>query len=220
MKKTFTFLLLTLLAASVVSAQRLLTEDFNYATGALTTVSGSSWTPFAGTAKPIQVINANLTYSGYVTDPSPTSGAVLLDTAASDGENAYAKFSTASSNTVYCTFLLDVLSADNLFPNGTGKGEAFISFLPLSNSVADAAGVAIKRASTGFKLGVFPRVNKDSVQIAWAKPLFSTNTTLLVTMAYEFVAGEGNNLVMLWVNPRTDTLQQSPDAQLIDIDSA
>jgi len=220
MKKTFTFLLLILLAASVVSAQRLLTEDFNYATGALTTVSGGNWTPFAGTAKPIQVINANLTYSGYVTNPSPTSGAVLLDTAKSNGENAYAKFSTVSSNTVYCTFLLDVLSVGNLFPNGTGKGEGFISFLPLSNSMANAAGVAIKRASTGFKLGVFPRINPDSVQIAWAKPKFSINTTLLVTMAYQFVPGEGNNLVMLWVNPRTDTLQISPDAQIIDIDSA
>ena len=115
MKKTFTFLLLILLAASVVSAQRLLTEDFNYATGALTAVSGGNWTPFAGTAKPIQVINANLTYSGYVTNPSPTNGAVLLDTAKSNGENAYAKFSTVSSNTVYCTFLLDVLYSRQSF---------------------------------------------------------------------------------------------------------
>ena len=57
MKKTFTLFLLCALGAVTVSAQRLLTEDFNYSLGQLTSaagganVSGGVWVTNTGNVK-------------------------------------------------------------------------------------------------------------------------------------------------------------------------
>src|SRR3954467_8660621 len=110
MKKFFVLLSLSLLAASTVSSQRFLTEDFNYAIGQLITVSDSSWLHFSGTTKPIQVIAGNLTYPGYTTAPSLSSGLVLLDSSKSNAEDVYTRFGRIDSGVIYCTFLLNVLS--------------------------------------------------------------------------------------------------------------
>src|SRR5206468_3018718 len=101
MKKIFMLFCLSTLTVSVVSAQRLLTEDFNYATGPLTTVIGGSWVHFSGETNNVQVIAGNLTYPGYVTDPSPTSGRVMLDSVEGNGEDAFIKFTRTNSGTVY-----------------------------------------------------------------------------------------------------------------------
>src|SRR4051794_37491892 len=131
--KDFILLSLSLLAASIGFSQRLITEDFNYVAGSLVSVSDSVWTHFGGTTKPIQVIAGNLTYPNYTTNPSPdTSGLVFLDSAKSNAEDANIKFSTVDSGIVYCTFLLNVLDSTNLFGDSSQKGEAFLSFLPLS----------------------------------------------------------------------------------------
>jgi hypothetical protein len=220
MKKSLILFSFTLFAA-YVSAQRLLTEDFNYPIGALVPSSDSSWLHIGGTTKPIQVIAGNLTYPGYVTNPSPTSGLILLDSAKSNAEDVATKFTTVDSGIVYCSFLLDVLLVNNLFSDSSNKGEAFLGFLPSSNNQAFAAGVAIKKTprSGTFRLGVYPRID-STVQIAWSDSGYSINNTLLVTVAYQFVPGNGNNLVMLWVNPAIDSIQPSPDAQAIDLDTA
>src|SRR3954471_8554288 len=180
MKKIFVFLSLSLLAASTVSSQRLLTEDFNYSIGQLTSVSGSNWLHFTGTTKPIQVIAGNLTYPGYITSPSSTSALVLLDSSISNAEDAFIRFGRVDSSTVYCTFLLNVLSINNLFGDTSNKGEAFIGFLPFSNNIAGAAGVAIQKGATrdNFKLGVFPRINTNPPSVVWSDSNYAINSTL------------------------------------------
>jgi hypothetical protein len=224
MKKKFVFISLCILAALTVSSQRLLTEDFNYSIGQLTIVSDSSWLHFSGTTKPIQVIAGNLTYPGYITSPSPTSGLVFLDSAKSNAEDVNRAFGAVDSGSVYCTFLLNVLDSGNLFADSSNKGEAFIGFLPLSSNAAEAVGVTIKRKQGGgggsFKLGVFSRIDTLPKTVAWYDSGYAINSTLLVTIAYQFVAGDGNNIVMLWVNPPIDSIQPSPNAQVIDLDSA
>jgi len=225
MKKIFILLSLNLLVAYTVSAQRLLTEDFNYSAGSLISVSDSAWVHFGGTTKPIQVISGNLTYPGYVTNPT-TNGLVSLDSAISNAEDADVNFSVDSaaidSGVIYCTFLLNVLKAENLFGDSSSKGEAFIGYLPLTANASEAVGVAIKRAASGgIRLGVFSRIDTLPKTVAWDDSSYDTSTTLMVTMAYQFVAGDGNNLVQLWVNPPTNSdIQPSPDAQVIDLDSA
>jgi len=224
MKKNCILFSLSFLAASVVSAQRLITEDFNYSAGQLTTVSSGAWVHFSGTTKPIQVVAGNLTYPGYITSPSPTSGLIFLDSAKTNAEDVDRAFGTAiDSGSLYCTFLLDVLNSGNLFADSSQKGEAFIGFLPLSANPLDAVGVVIKATPGGFKLGVFSRI--DTVPslprtVAWYDSAFPINSTLLVTLGYQFVTGDGNNIVMLWVNPAVDSIQPSPNAQVVDLDSA
>ncbi|HEY6977609.1 MAG TPA: T9SS type A sorting domain-containing protein [Chitinophagaceae bacterium] len=223
MKKNCILLSLSFLAASVVSAQRLFTEDFNYSAGQLTTMSSGVWKHFSGTTEPIQVVTGNLTYPGYITSPSATSGLVLLDSAKTNAEDVNTSFTTVDSGSIYCTFLLNVLNANNLFADSSNKGEAFISFLPLSSNSSEAVGVVIKRTPGGggsFKLGVFSRINVTPQSVVWYDSGFAANSTLLITLGYQFVAGDGNNIVMLWVNPAIDSIQPSPNAQVVDLDSA
>ena len=62
--------------------------------------------------------------------------------------------------------------------------------------------------------------NTAPPMVVWSDSNYATNTTLLVTMAYKFVPGDSNNVVMMWVNPSTDSLEPSPQAQVIDLDTA
>src|SRR4051812_210447 len=55
MKKIFTLLLLSFFTVSIVSAQSLLNEGFNYSIGNLTTVGAPSWVSFAGGATPVPI---------------------------------------------------------------------------------------------------------------------------------------------------------------------
>jgi len=219
--KNFILLSLGLLAALTGFSQRLITEDFNYDTGSLVTVSDSAWVHFSGTTKPIRVIDSNLTYPGYTTNPSDTSRLVFLDSAINNAEDANIKFSTVSSDSLYCTFLLNVRDSINLFGDSSQKGEAFISFLPLSGNDSGAVGVAIKRSATGgYKLGIFSGIDTLPKTVNWYDSSYARGRTVLVTMAYEFIPGDGNNLVKLWVNPPMDSIQPSPNALVIDLDSA
>lgn len=220
MKRICTLLSLCIIVASVASAQRMITEDFNYTTGTLTSVSGGAWTHFSGNTKPITVVSGSLTYTGYYTNPDTNSGKVFLDTAKLNGEDAYIRFPKTDTGTIYCSFLLDVLTVKNIVAHNATLGEYFIAFLPNHNNVTPAAGVAIRRgdAKGTFNLGIFARPN-DTLGITWAPGDYSPNTTVLVTTAYQFVAGDSNNIASLWINPDTNSGQPPADAQAIDIDT-
>ena len=219
MKRNFTVLLLSLLAASTVSAQRLLTEDFNYNTGNLVSVSDTVWENFSGDTKFIQVIPGNLSYAGYNTSPVD-SAKIMLDSAAGNAEDVLSRFSREDTGTVYSTFLLNVLSNGNLFTNNSGKGEYFASFLPAGTNTVGLSAVVIRRgvASGTFNLGLLSRTD-STVSIVWANTDYTTNTTLLVAIGYHIIAGDSNNVASLWINPPTDGTQPAPNAEAIDIET-
>jgi len=217
MKRNFMLLLLSLLVVSIVSAQRLLTEDFNYAKGELTVVSDSVWKHLSGTTEKIMVISPNLTYQGYVTNPVGTSRKIKLDSSTTNAESVSTTFATEDTGTIYCSFLLKVLSTHNLVARDSPTIEYFVSYLSSDNSNRIAP-VAIKRGSAAltFKLGIFPR---KGVGVVWANANYPVKDTLLLTIGYQFVSGDSNNVASLWINPPTDSLQPNPDAQVIDIDT-
>src|SRR4051794_18975957 len=135
MKKLFTFFTMTVLLATYVSAQpRLLTEDFNYTNGDLTTVSGGVWSHLSGTSNPIQVISGSLSYPGYVTNPTSTSGKIRLDSSSANAEAVFTKFTRANHDTIYYSFLLNVFTTHNLAARDSIRGETFISFLASNNN--------------------------------------------------------------------------------------
>ena len=219
MKRFLTLLVMSFFIVSIVSAQRLLTEDFNYSAGDLTNVSGGLWHHYSGTIKPIQVVSGNLTYPGYVTDPT-TEAKIMLDTAKLNAEDAYIEFTKVDTGSVYCTFLLNVLDNSSLLSNNSDTGEFFISFLPAKSHKKNVGGVAIKKGnqSKTFQLGVFARIDPQ-LGIDWVPQNYSLNTTLLVTVKYQFVPGDSNNVAAIWVNPPTTGSQPSPDAQQTDVDT-
>ncbi len=219
MKKILTLILCGLFSTSLVFAQTLLTENFNYPPGQLTNVSNGSWVHLSGDTNFIQVDTGNLTYPGYSTESSDTSGMVMLDTAKNEGEDAYTRFGTVGSDSVFCSFLLNVNTAQNLLSDSSLRGDYFIGFLPTLNNSSISAGVAIKRGTVvnTFNLGVFPRIN-DSIGITWVNNNYNIDTTHLITLAYTFVAGDSNNVISLWVNPSTDSSQSPAQLTVLDVD--
>lgn len=220
MKRNFTLLLLILFIGSTVKAQRLLTEDFNYAAGDLVTVSDTVWEHLAGNTKPIQVMDGNLTYPGYATNPADTSRKIRLDSTTSNSEIVLTRFAKQDTGTVYASFLLSVLGNTNLTAHGNASGEYFASFLPASDNTKPLSGLTIRRGSASgtFNLGIFSRID-SATSIVWGVRDYAVGDTLLVAIGYQVVAGDSNNVVKLWVNPPTNTSQPTPEAQGIDIDN-
>jgi len=220
MKKNFTFLLLSLFSVSVVSAQRLLTEDFNYSAGSLTANSSGKWIRFAGNTAPIQVQDGSLTYEGY--DSISSGGRVVLDSIPSHGESDFIRFTKQKSGTIYCSFLLNVLAESNLFGGNSATGEFFLALLPNQLNDPAYAAVEIRRGKKAglFSLGITSRVTAGTpATVAWATGTYSTLNTYLVTVGYQVVPGDNNNIVSLWVNPSTNSAQPPPDATTTDSDT-
>jgi hypothetical protein len=222
MKKIFTLFLLTFFSVSFVSAQRLLSEDFNYTPGNLT--GNNAWKTFLGSQNPvyIQVVSGNLSYPGYVSDTTTSSSRVMLDTARKNGEAAFARFTSQKTGTIYCSFLLNVLNDSNLVGGNSATGEYFVSLLPNVINSPSYAALQIKRGKRGatFNLGIAARVDSTgSSPVSWADSNYSVNNVYLVTIAYQVVAGDNNNVVSLWVNPRTDSAQGTAQATATDTDA-
>jgi hypothetical protein len=218
MKRIFTLLLLSFFSVSLVSAQVLLTEDFNYTAGSLTTNSGGAWTNIRGSI-PIQVVDGNLTYTGY--SNMTTGGMVALDSV--KGESAFVAFAKQSAGTIYYSFLLNVKGTNNLKGGNDANGEYFISLLPNQGNDTVFAAVTIRKAGKKagfFNLGIISRVSGTTPgTIGWTTSTYSINTTYLVTVGYKFVAGTGNNKVGLWVNPSTSAPQIAADVETTDADA-
>ena len=110
MKKLYTLLLI---AVSTLSFGQILSEDFNYADGALLTANG--WTAFSGAGtNALDVGTSNgLTYTGY-SGTTGITGAVVGNAARLDntGEDLKKTFAAdVTSGTIYYSFLLRVTDA-------------------------------------------------------------------------------------------------------------
>jgi len=213
MKKIFTLFSAASVIALSASAQRLLTEDFNYSAGQLTTVSGGAWVNFSGTGYFIPVSSGNLSYPNYVTSPNGSSGKISIVSASSSAEDDYSAFATTSSGTLYASFLVNISATNNLYDNTSTSGEYFFAFLPSTSTSAYSGRVMIRQgtAANTFNLGIAPQ-SASSTAVAWIGTDFSAGTTHLITAAYQFVDGANNDVVKLWVDEATSATEPAPMA--------
>ncbi len=206
MKKIYTLVFTSLFLGQSLFAQRLLTEDFNYDAGQLTSadggsdVGGGNWESFSGGGNFIQVVDGNLTYTDYGTEPSVTSRQVKITSFSGSAEDVSRAFGAVTTNSVYCSFLLNVDSVGNLLADTT-NGEYFIAYLPSTSNSLYAARVLIKKGSADntFNLGI-SAYSTSSSEAGWSPVNYNINETYLVTFAYEFVTGANNDTAKLWVN--------------------
>lgn len=206
MKKLFTLTALVFFTAAAF-AQRLNTEDFNYAAGQLTdlnggaNVSSGAWKNSSGNAEPLQVVTGNLSYADYITNPLPGSGRLRMDTVTGSGEDAYMSFAAQNANTVYCSFLVNLSSTANLISHDSVSGDYFASFLPSTNTFSYACRLYIRNGGSAntFNLGIAAQ-SAANTPVDWIDKDFAINATHLVTMSYEFVTGSGNDIARLWVD--------------------
>lgn len=198
MKKLYTLLLI---AVSTLSFGQILSEDFNYADGALLTANGWTATSAAGN-QAIDVGTSNgLTYAGY-SGTTGFTGVVVGNAARLDntGEDLTKTFAAdVTTGTLYYSFLLNVTDATAGYFTNVGKSTTF------------AARVFVKPSATlgKFNIGLS---NSSTASYAATPTDFDLNTTYLVIVKYDVTA---TGAASIWVKstgvPATELAAGTPE---------
>lgn len=208
------------MTAMADASPRLITENFVYDVGDLynrSNGSGSPWYKYASnTADPIQVTTPSLTFDGYC--PEPIGNAVTLSNTAS-GQDLMKLFDApVGTGSLYASFIINVSEAP------TTKPGYFFSLINQSKT-----GLEDGRSSSEYGR-VFARGNDNGTyNLAITRATaFNENyiaptqlaygTSYLVVLKYEFVDGDTNDKVSLFINP-ADTAAE-PTADVVYSDSS
>ena len=205
MKKLLLFIV-ALFTLSTVHAELILHETFDRPVGKLNVGNSSDannttdWYSFSGTKDYISVVEGSLSYAGYA---EATGKKVEL---LGNGADDLRQFAPITSGKVY---LAAIINVDSLKPNGSA--EYFLSLGDASNSnmwgrlyyrSVDKVGDNF----TGFNLGV-TKYTESSTAYGWADQKLLPKTDYLVVIEYEFVDGEKNDTVRLYINPTKSNKQ-------------
>ena len=217
MKRTFTIFalfLLLLCASTWVSAQVLLTENFNYTTGDSLTTHG--WAAHSGAGTNVETITTGLTYTGYI--GSGIGGASTLATTGQDVNRTWVSYPNGiTSGTVYYSVLVNLDSAQT-------AGDYF--FHIHKNSSTFTARLFAKKAFTSNNFAFGIARSSTTANIAYSDSIYSFGTTYLIVVKYSIIAGATNDTVAMWINPNiTGTepaptvLETSADKTTADVDT-
>lgn len=211
MKKIFTLLCAAMMVAAV-EAKVIMTESFEQNAGTLhaglNTEMGSNtsdWWTFSGgtgsTPKFIEVVNGSLSYPGYATTGKGNK-AHLWSTDADDLRQFSKEYTSGK------VYLAAIINIDTL-RQGTSP-DYFLSFgdASASNHCARLYAKSVKESGQyiGFRLGVAKK-DENSTYIRYTSDVLSAETNYLVVIEYEFVDGDNNDIVRLYVNPTKATTQ-------------
>lgn len=215
MKKLFTFLFALAAFNLSTHAELKFHESFNRNVGDSlrsddfvenTTTDVNNWHTYSGTSGYIQVVAGNLTFDGYASEGVGNSIKMLSGFKADD-LRLFSPVSNTAGNKVYAGALINVseLKASNSSDYFLALADATINnaYARLYvQSVKDAEGNYV-----GFQMGITK--NNETSSISWAEGTFSTNTTYLVVLEYEFVSGDKNDIARLYINPTSATTTAS-----------
>ncbi len=170
---------------SVLKAQNLLTESFNYSAGTLLTAN--NWTALSGTGtNNIAVSSGNLSYGGSI--GNDMGNKIPLS---NNGQDVYRGF-TSNSGSLYSSLIVNVSAANAV-------GDFFYS---IGTTTAPATTVGaklfIRSNGSGFSFGVLRGTGGTPVYETEIRPF---NTNIMVVLKYEVVTGTTNDAVKLYVNP-------------------
>lgn len=173
-------------------------ENFDYTVGALS-LTTTGWTAHSGTTFPFTVVNPGLDYPGYASSNIGNT----VQTGGGSGYDINKNFTTpVTSGSVYGSFLINMSSFQNTTQDyaihfGTANGGATFN-----------TRVYLQSNGTNVRFGISKQATNTTV-IKWTGGLFTggtfdyaLNTTYLVVMKYEYVAGgTSNDIASLWINP-------------------
>jgi hypothetical protein len=174
-------------------------DHFDYSAGELRSV-GLDWTRISGTANDLNVVDGNISYTGYQM-PATGRQVRVLGSGADDDKLTFTSQSTAGTK-VYSSFILNLI--DTLGLNTTGA-----YFAILGNGTSNfAARLYIRKVSgtNTFNLGV----SKNSTTVAAWSSALDVATSHLIVMDYEIVTGTANDTVKVWINPALGGGQPAP----------
>ncbi len=218
MKKLFTFLCAGLLSLSTVSGKLIFQESFDGVNGEVGQLCAGAtntedffngmfyeqtrWWSYSGSSNYIQVAEGSLSYSGYQ-NPGIGNKAYLWSTGADDVRS----FSSTpiTSGKVYLSAIINVeavkqkTDADYFLTLGDHANNYFVARL-YTKSVADGDDYV------GYKLAI-AKNSESANYLRYTDETFAPNTNVLVVIEYEFVEGEKNDIVSLYVNPEKTTTE-------------
>ncbi|GGF10822.1 hypothetical protein GCM10010984_29930 [Chishuiella changwenlii] len=179
---------------STSKAQSIITESFNYPAG--TPITSSNWLSNATGNPTISIVNGNLSYANTIGN---SSGNKISLTAS--GQSIRRTFTTAVLNAatpnVYSSMVVNVSTA-------SANGDYFYA---MGNSTAaQNARIYIRANGSGFSFGVGKTANAAEYETTVRD--FSTN--YFIILKYEFVTGNNNDRVKLYVNPSTTNEPGTP----------
>ena len=162
------------------NCQTLLNENFSYPSGAFLTANGWNAHDAPGT-NPVVVNSQGLVYQNY-----PSSDIGLSALLGNTGEDVNKTFTTVTSGSVFCAFLVQV----NAIANGY--------FLHLANSsiVSQRGRVFIDGTGNSFNFGLSK--GTGNTVYTTGSP-YSTGSTYLIVLKYSIVEGASNDEVSLYI---------------------
>ncbi len=207
---------LTLASATSAWADtgRLLTENFSYDAGTELYGQGG-WIRYGGnTVSPIKVSEGSLVYTGYIDEPVGHSVKLGETKSAEDLMHFFDGDVKIGSGSVYAAMLINMES----IPDGTPA--YFFNFVQESKAgLADGGNssevgrIYAQKSGSGYNLWVNRCTAFSTTGAVKCATDLSFNTTYLVVLKYEFVEGNTNDIVSLWVNPETGGEEPVADAR-------
>lgn len=215
MKKLFTFLFALAAFNLSTHAELKFHESFNRTVekdlrsdnfDENTTTDVDNWYTYNGTSGYIQVVAGNLTFDGYASEGVGNS-VKLLSGFIADDLRLFSPVSNTAGKKVYAGALINVSKLKESTSN-----DYFLTLgdATFANTFARLYVKSVKDANNnyvGFQMGITK--NNETSYISWADGTFSTNTTYLVVLEYEFVSGNNNDIARLYINPTSATTTAS-----------
>ncbi len=207
MKKVFTLVCAAILSLGIMHAEVLLNEHFNQTTETLASndnafgdeISATGWTNISGGGD--FYINAtDLTYSGYKSASDDTKSAEFKTNKVKKVATPLKK--TVSSGSVFMAAIVDLQAYSTT--SATASTRDYLWALVNGTSSVSTAGnhycrLQLQKIEDGkFQFGI-AKSTESAAYISYTETL-SLGKFLLVT-EYEFVSGDQNDVVRLYVNP-------------------
>jgi hypothetical protein len=198
MKKTYLLVLLSmlLLPASFTFGQFLI-ENFEYPAGDSLTQHG--WTAHSGgTTNAILVTSPGLIYPDY-----PSSGIGNAATLTTSGQDVNKQFTPLTSGAIYASLMVSIISAHT--------GDYFFH-LGLANTTSTFMGrVFVKlAANNNLAFGLSKTATSTTILPVYSDSIYTTGTTYLLVLKYQFNAGANDDTVSLFINPVVSPTEPTP----------
>jgi hypothetical protein len=201
MKKTFVlFFLLTFLFSFSSNAQLLFEENFDYAVG--DSLTSHTWIAHSGGTTNAQTIVApGLTYAGY-----PATGIGNAASLTTTGQDVNRQFTdSVTTGAVYASLMVNVTSAQT-------AGDYFFHLGPKSLGVIFMGRVFVKLAANGnLAFGLSKTSTSATILPVYSDSIYTTGTTYLLVLKYQFNVGANDDTVSLFINPAISLVEPVPD---------
>lgn len=187
MKKYFQIIIVLFLLVSVIKAQVLFVEDFNYTAGTGDSLKAHGWT-LSGTnnLNPLMVTSPGLTFPNY---PSNAGNSTTIN---NSGQDVYKNLtSSITSGSAYLSFLVNVQSASTI-------GDYFIALSPASSQTNYYARVHIKAQANNWQVGI-SKSNELAGGYVYGNTLLNYNTTYLIVVKHTLITGTNNDEERIFV---------------------